>query len=147
MDWIEKAKVVFTQPKPAHFTNYHHCDECAEHDQTLISYDVDTIGMAQLGSPAWDPLCFSSTAGLKYYLPAMIRLTLETLETEVYLDQLLFHLISDGKENNWVASCSPEQRAFVTDFLSYLLENHAPAVEEAMCADQLLEAYDIWTSD
>lgn len=63
MDWVNKAKELFASPKPGHFTNYQHCDECAEHDETLRSTDVDTIGLGELGNPAWDPICFCSSEG------------------------------------------------------------------------------------
>jgi hypothetical protein len=36
-----------------------------------------------------------------YYMPALIRLTVDTMDRpqERYLEQLLFHLIYDGKDN------------------------------------------------
>ena len=60
MDWIQHATQLFQMPKPEHFTNYRHCCECAEHDATLLAYDVNAIGVEQLGNPGWDPLCFVS---------------------------------------------------------------------------------------
>jgi hypothetical protein len=63
MDWIQHAKQLFQMPKPEHFTTYRHCCECAEHDATLLAYDVNAIGVEQLGNPGWDPLCFVSPEG------------------------------------------------------------------------------------
>lgn len=148
MDWKEQAKLVFNFPKPLHFTNYQHCCECAEHDQTLLSYDRDSIGLAQLGSAAWDPLCFSSPEGLMYYMPALIRLTLDGIDKpeESYLDQLLFHLIYDGKDNRLVSVCSVEQRKFVSDFLEYLIDNHAAQIQAGVfLSDDILKAHEIWS--
>jgi hypothetical protein len=51
MDWIQEAKRLFNGPKPVHSTNYRHCCEYAEHDDTLMTADVDTIGLQQLGNP------------------------------------------------------------------------------------------------
>src|SRR5262249_49177662 len=76
MDWIQHAKRLFNGPKPEHFTKYRHCCECAEHDETLLAYDVNTIGVEQLGNPGWDPLCFATSEGFLYYLPALMRITL-----------------------------------------------------------------------
>src|SRR3712207_1738759 len=106
MDWKQRAKLIFNVPKPAHFGKYRHCCECAEHDETLSGSDVDSIGLEQLGNPGWDPLCFSSAEGLIYYMPALIRLTLDTIDDpqQVYLDQLLFHLIQDGAGNALVSA-------------------------------------------
>ncbi|ETW99456.1 MAG: hypothetical protein ETSY2_40840 [Candidatus Entotheonella gemina] len=147
MNWIQHAKRLFQMPKPAHFTNYRHCCECAEHDATLMAYDVDSIGIQQLGHPSWDPLCFTSAAGLLYYMPALIRLTLETMDKpqEKYIEQLLFHLIGDGKDHDLMHACSPEQRACIAGFLEYVIETYSDAFDGCTIADDLLMAYEIWS--
>lgn len=147
MDGVQHAKRLFQIPKSEHFTNYHHCCECAEHDETLLAYDVDSIGIEQLGNPGWDPLCFASVAGLLYYLPALIRLTLETMDTpqERYLDQLLFHLIRDGKDHDFVRACNPEQRAFIAEFLEHLMETYSVELDGCTYSDDLVKAYEIWS--
>src|SRR5215472_12076175 len=100
MDWTQEAKQLFNIPKPEHLTNYRHCCECAEHDATLLACDVDSISLQHLGNPGWDPLCFASPEGFVYYVPALIRITLDTMDKpqERYLDPLLFHLMRDGKD-------------------------------------------------
>ena len=124
MDWTQHAKQRFQMPKPAHVTNFHHCGECGEHDETLLAYDVNAIGVAQLGNPGWDPLCFASVQGLLYSMPALIRLTLETMDKpqERYFGQLLFHLMRDGKDHDLVRACSPEQCACIAGFLESLID-------------------------
>ena len=124
MDWTQHAQRLFAIPKPAHFTKYRHGCECAEHDATLLAYDVDSIGVQQLGNPGWDPLCFASPAGFLLYLPALLRITLDTMATpqDRYRDQLRFHLMRDGKDHDLVRACSPEQRACVAEFLAYLID-------------------------
>ena len=146
-DWIQHAKRLFQMPKPAHFTTYHHCCECAEHDATLLAYDIDSIGIQQLGNPGWDPLCFASVAGLLYYMPALIRLTLETMDKpqERYVEQLLFHLIRDGKDHDLVRACSPEQHACIAAFLEHGIETYSAAFDGCTYTDDLLKAYEIWS--
>jgi hypothetical protein len=132
MDWKQQAKLIFNVQKPTHFTNYHHCCECAE----------------QLGHPGWDPLCFSSPEGLMYYIPALVRLTLDTTHNpqEMYLDQMLFHLIQDGQGNRLVSACSKEQRKFIAGFLEYLIENHTSEIEMGVFSSgDILNAHDIWS--
>jgi hypothetical protein len=148
MEWIQQAKQLFKVPKPAHFTNHQHCCECAEHDATLVTADVDSIGVQQLGNPGWDPLCFAAVEGLLYYLPALIRLTLETMDTsqERYLDQLLFHLMRDGKDHELVRACSPAQRAFITEFLAHLMEQYSVEIDQCSYAGDMLKAYEIWSA-
>ena len=146
MDWTQHATQLFHMPKPVHFTNYRHCCECAEHDATLLAHDVHSIGVEQLGNPGWDPLCFATAEGLLYYLPALIRLTLHTIDKpqEGYLDQLLFHVMYDGQANRIVRACSPEQRAFMAEFLAYLIDQYSAELDECTYADDMLRAYDIW---
>ena len=149
MNWIQEVKRLFNGPKPVHFTNHQHCCECAEHDATLVATDVNSIGLQQLGNPGWDPLCFAAVEGLLYYLPALLRLTLETMDTpqERYLDQLLFHLIRDGKDNDVVRACSPEQRAFIAGFLAYLTEQYSVEIDEGIFrSDDMLKADEIWSA-
>jgi hypothetical protein len=54
MDWIPEARRLFTVLKPAHFTNYRHCCECAEHDDTLLTANIDSIRLQQLGNTGND---------------------------------------------------------------------------------------------
>jgi hypothetical protein len=82
-----------------------------------------------------------------YYMPALVRLTLETMEDprEDYLDQLLFHLVYDGPNNRLVSACSKEQREFVADFLEYLMETYCSQIDERVfTSDELLKAHEIW---
>jgi len=148
MDWKQQAKLIFNVSKPAHFGNYRHCCECAEHDETLSASDVGSIGLQQLGNPGWDPLFFSSAEGLRYYMPALIRLTLDTIDNpqESYLDQMLFHLIQDGAGNRLVSACSKEQREFIADFLEHLVDHHSAQIEAGVfSSDNLLRAHEIWS--
>lgn len=148
MDWKDQAKLTFDVAKPQHFTNYRHCCECAEHDETLSAHDQDSIGLQQLGSPGWDPLCASSVEGLIYYMPALVRLTLDTIDNpqETYLDQLLFHLIQDGEDNRLVRACSREQKEFIARFLEYLIDTHSAEITAGVFrSDDILRAHEIWT--
>ena len=144
MNWFDEAKTIFNLPKPEHFTNFIHCDECAEHDATLLASDVDHIGLVELGNPGWDPICFCSVEGKQYYLPAMIRLAFDTMTSDFYFDQLLFHLELDGEDNVLFLSCSVTQRDFIVRFLTQMIETYAAEIERYCCADQALRVYEIW---
>jgi hypothetical protein len=146
MDWIEQAKTLFNLEKPAHFTNFNHCEECAEHNQTLINSDIERIGLSELGNGGWDPLCFCSTDGMKYYLPALIRLCFESMETDFYFAQLLFHLESNGKNNAFFAACNPQQRRFIASFVEYMINHHAEKIAVNSCSDEAIRVYEIWSN-
>ena len=144
--WVDWAERLFQMEKPDVFTDLDHCDECTEHNNTLKNSDVKTIGLDALGSPSWDPICFCSVEGKLYYTPAFLRLSLDTLDQEFYLDQFLFHLIWDGENNRYYQACSSEQRKFIASFLSYILDNYAQIVEDNLCDENLLQAHQIWSN-
>lgn len=146
MNLVIKAKAVFNDKKPEHFTDFGHCEECYAHDQTLINHDIDSIGLSQLGNPGWNPLCFSSSEGIKYYLPALVRLSLETVHKEFYLGQFLLHLEGDGAKNELWLACSTEQREFVAEFLDYMLSNHSDQIESQFCSADILKCIRIWSA-
>ena len=150
MNWKQQAKQIFNVSKPVHFGNFQHCSECAEHDQTLSAYDVDTIGLEQLGKPSWDPISYASVEGRIYYLPAQIRLTVDTIESpqESYLDQMLFHLMLDGPRNRLVMGCTREQREFIASFLEYLIDNYSGVIDaDIFYPDDILRAHEIWSEE
>ena len=144
IDWVARAKALFDAPKPQHFTDFSHCEECAEHDQVLLAADIDSIGLDELGNPGWDPLCFTSAEGKKYYLPALVRLCLATMESEFYLAQFLFHLEGSGATNEFHASCNESQCRFIADFIAYLMVNHSTEIEKNMCGDCAVQCHNIW---
>ncbi len=129
VDWFGEAKRIFQAPRPEHFTDYLHCPECAEHDETLRKADNDSIGPAELGNPGWDPICFCHDEGKKYFMPAFIRLSLETIGNEFYLGSLLLRLEGDGANNNLIRSCSLEQRRFITSFLEHVMAEYGIEIE------------------
>jgi hypothetical protein len=109
--------------RPEHFTNYKHCCECAEHDETLRLHDIDTIGLEELGHPSWDPICFITIEGYLYYMPALARLALGTGE-KYYLDQFPFHLNSDR-----IAAFTPKQKIAVCRLLEYIRDTRRQEIE------------------
>jgi len=131
--------------RPAHFTDYEHCCECAEHDATFQAHTPETIGREALGHPGWDPLCFATDAAFLYYFPALVRHAITGIDDNYYLDQWLFNLVWDGPRNRRLAACSAEQRRFVTKVIEWLLENRDAEIEANSDTDNLLSAYQIWS--
>ncbi|WP_417446317.1 DUF6714 family protein [Kangiella sp.] len=146
MDWVGEAKRLFHMEKPRHFTDYKHCDECEEHDQTLINSTIDTISLDELGSPGWDPLCFATAEGKKYYMPSLIRLSLETMNNEFYFGQFLFHLEADGKGNELYMACNSEQRELIKAFVEYAILNYAEQLEDNGYQNEALKVQEIWSN-
>ena len=85
-------------PRPAQFVNAAHCCECAEHEDTLQRLTPATISLKEAGNPGWDPICFVSAEGFRYFMPGLCRLAL-AIGQDSYLDQFLFHLESKGRDD------------------------------------------------
>lgn len=145
MNWILEAKRIFNSPKPKHFTNFNHCEECAEHNQILLDNNIDTIGLDELGKPGWDPMCFSSEQGKKYYMPALIRLSLDTISNEFYLGKLLSHLENDESGKKLIENCNFEQQEFIASFIKYLIDNHAQEIENNCCLKKAIRIHKAWS--
>lgn len=133
--------------KPGHFTNYLHCEECEEHDQTLVLHDRDTLKLEHVNNPGWDPLCFCTPHGKAYYMPCLVKFALaDSQSVSPYWQQLLFHLEGDGRDNAFITFCTPQQRQAVAAFLQHLVETRATDVESHNLTDELLRTHEYWAS-
>lgn len=135
-------------PKPAHFTNFAHCEECAEHDELLRNRTRETLAIQDVGNPGWDPICFSSPEGIAFYMPSLARLALAepTYGYGWYGDQLLFHLYSGAADNTLFKYCNAEQRAAIAMLIHVMIMSHVADIESTSSEDEFLRAYEIWSS-
>ena len=116
-------------------------------DSYLKSLDVESADLAALDGSMGNPFNLCSVVGIQYFLPAMIRVTFETMRTDFYLEVLLWHLESDGPDNQLVTACSGEQRVLVVEFLTMLLENYTDEIQFHRATDPLLKSHAIWSRD
>jgi hypothetical protein len=134
--------------RPEHFTNYAHCCECAEHDELLRERTRETLKIEDVGNPGWDPLCFTFPDGIAYFFPTLARLALAepTYDFGWYSNQLLFHLYSGFKENNFYKFCNEKQRVAVADLLAHIIESRSGLVEKYAATDDFLICHELWTT-
>jgi hypothetical protein len=78
-------------------------------------------------------------------MPALIRLSLETVNDQFYLGQLLFHLESDGENNHLFLSCTKEQRTLIASFVDHMIERYPNEIDKYGYTDEALRVYEIWT--
>ena len=91
----DKIRKLFSgQHRPDHFTDYTHCEECADHDATLQQYDNTSLPLDKVNNQAWDPVCFLTPEGFRYYYPRLCELAYGSGD-DFYLESFLIHL-----ENN-----------------------------------------------
>lgn len=125
-------------PRPVHFTDPTHCSECADHNSVLCSKSVETLAIEDVGNPGWDPICFLSPEGFRYYFPALVRLA---LNEEYYLSQLLFHIPHDHN----FACFNQAQKEVVFQVLLHFFEYHTGKLAGDWSAEySLLDAITRW---
>jgi len=133
--------------KPAHFTNYTHCGECAEHDELLLARDRQSLQVEDVANPGWSPLLLCTPEGVAYYLPSLVRLT---LSAPVYGydwlgDRLVFLLAVHGEENSFLKFCDPGRRHAIVEMLEHLRSTGAHREDRLCDLDDFAEAKDLWS--
>lgn len=96
--------------RPDHFTDYTHCDDCLQHDQTLQKVTVDSIGLKHLGNPAWDPIAVCTDDAFRYLLPGLLRTAV--VNPAQYFERFLLQLTAER-----FAALSPQEQSAVREFL------------------------------
>ena len=125
-------------PRPEHFTNYTHCDECEEHDNLLRSRNLETLEVGDIDNEMWDPICFLTPEGWRYYFPALVRISLEDLENG-YVGHFLHHLMRSENDPSFALFNKHQNRAAFW-FLQHVQERHKGLCDE----DELAAALKIW---
>jgi hypothetical protein len=149
---LRRVRAAFAEcERPEHFTNYTHCDECAEHDELLRSRDADTLRIADVGNPGWDPLCYVDAVGFGYFFPGLARLALDDPDPEYgwYVPQLLFPPTNLNQEgvNRHLRDFSHEQRRAVVALLQRIVETRPHLADDYLCSNDLICAIDLWSAE
>ena len=144
MNWIEESLKLFQMERPEHFTNYTHCHECYDVDTVLSKQTIESIGIKELGTGC-EALMYCTTDGIKYFMPALIRLSLETVHTDFYFSDFSYYLKTKEKNNPYYLACTTEQRIFIAKFILYMMEQYADEIERCGGDDDVLRAYEVWT--
>ena len=133
-------------PRPEHFTDRNHCCECAEHDDLLLSRNLDSLTISDVGNPGWDPVCFVTDQAFFYYLPALARLALDppSVGQGWYFEQLLFHLTYEGGSNRRMLAAGPRHKEAVRLLLDHVRGTRAALVKTFGCDKQLEQALTLW---
>ncbi len=116
MEWFEEAKRLFEIDRPKHFTDYRHCYECEDFDKSLNAIDIDSASLNEFGHEFNDPLNFVTAEGFYYFFPALVKLAVETIETDIYFHQLQNHLL---EHKGFFEICGVEQKLFVNKLVSH----------------------------
>lgn len=143
MDWYERAKAVFDCPKPERFVNCS-CLECREHQRRLSATDVDRITLTDMEAD-FSTITMAAPEAQKYYLPALVRMTLDTIEISDLVSSFILILANGASENRLLQICNAKQAEFVRLFLENLMLNHPEQMEQTQLVDLLLDCHQVWT--
>jgi hypothetical protein len=134
-------------PRPEHFTNHRHCDECLEHDELLQQRTLESLSIEDVGNQAWNPITMCTPRAFAYWLPALARLALEPEpdNADWYGYIILFELRRDGPRNERWAACSPDQRLAVTRLLEHLDATRSEPIKRYDHSRQLEQTWEIWS--
>lgn len=90
--------------RPEHFTDYKHCDECEEHDNTMRSATLKTLSSEHLGCVGWAPFSFLTEEGFAYYMPKIIELAANgelNIHGEPFVIQVILQLLPTNNHDRF----------------------------------------------
>ncbi len=74
-DILDEIRIHFARySRPDDYIDRAHCCECEEHYLELLDVPVDALSKEHVGDGAWDPTCFLTSDGFRYYFPGMARI-------------------------------------------------------------------------
>lgn len=142
MNTLEKLLAAFSsRRRPTNFTDYTHCHECADHNETLRSRDLDSLSFNDVGSVGYSPIGYISLDGFLYYLPALARLANATGD-KYFLDTFLIYM--ENKE--WRIALTTSEREALVDYLVNLKISLADEIQKNNDERDLEELIE-WFSD
>lgn len=146
-DWVRRSRQVFDQPRPSKFTTCD-CLECRDHEILLSANDVDTIRQEVFGGSGLTALRFATVQGQLYYMPALVRLCLQTIGRGIFLEEFLRFLDpTSSRQKPLLDHCSLEQRKFVSELLSCLIETRSGEIDRDGQSDEMLACFEKWALD
>jgi hypothetical protein len=80
-------------------------------------------------------------------MPALIRLSVETINDQFYFGQLLFHLEGDGEDNRLFLSCTEEQKRLIASFIDHMIVQYADQIDAHGYTDKVLRVHQIWSKE
>lgn len=136
---------------PEHFTNYMHCQECADHDSLLRSRDRSMLKIEDVNNPAWNPVDYLTAEGFVYYFPALARLALSSNGEEflsIFVPYHLYKALTDQKSRHshrWLSALSKKQCDAILSFVRFVAHQKRSVMEsQAVDSAELEQAVIFW---
>jgi hypothetical protein len=125
-------------PRPDHFTNHRHCEECKDYDDFWLPITRESLSADDIGD-CWTAVTFLQPEGFRYVLPALVRLALED-EWDSAFDEILGRLsIDDQYALGQSATLTLDEDEAVLAFLRHAGYWRKDLVEGALVSPEELE--------
>jgi len=145
---IELVDQVFgASLRPEHFTDFEHCEECAEHDDLLRSRDRVSLTIDDVGNPGWDPLVASSASGIAYFMPTLVRLAMQSDDATDglwFAGHLMMHFWHGGRHNKCLIDFDVAQRDAIVALAEFLINERSH--ECGPYLEDILQVHDYWSA-
>lgn len=135
--------------RPEHFTNFTHCEECAEHDETLRAKTREALTRQDLGTLGWNPITFCHLEAKAYLFPRLARELLAEPDNTYgwYGPEFISLVYRPLEDNDFRKYCHDQQRAVVLALILYVIESRASLVESYFCAEDFLACHQEWSAE
>ena len=140
--------------RPAHFTNFEHCEECREHDDLLRSRDRATLTVKDVENPGWNPINFLTPEGFRYYFPALAKLALSPEGDAFLTDFVPFHLCDtlydkEGRHTHrWLSALEASHRHAIREYVRFVARTKREIMEpHGAYAEELDRAVAFWDAE
>jgi len=133
-------------PRPENFTNFEHCNECLEHNETMKSASLDNLSGLHVGTTGWSPLGFLTEEAYGHCMPRFWELAL-TGEKNEHGESVLSVLLTDlgiSISDDRFRGYSRNQCEAVVAALEFALERHRSSVVEEFIQSDLERAIRNW---
>lgn len=133
-------------PRPKHFTDYKHSEECYEHDQILLGTTLETLGPEHVGQSSYSPFPWMTARGFAHYMPRILELAIIGERNEngdLLLQDVLFYL-APGEGTDRFKKYNKHQVAAVYSALLFAKELYAEELEDNFYDEDMEKALTYW---
>ncbi|MBB3167296.1 DUF6714 family protein [Simiduia aestuariiviva] len=134
-------------PRPLNFTDYKHCPECEDHNETMKSATLATLESKHLGCVGYSPWCFLTEEGFAHYIPRILELAITgkgNAHGELFLDDILY-VLAPKPEHDRFQRYTKHQCMAVFQALLYANKNFREQLVECFSHDDMDSALEYWS--
>jgi len=133
-------------PRPNQFMPDLFDPEARDHEELLQGRSNGSLTIQDVGAAGYTPISSCSAEGIRYFMPALARMALEspTYNYNWFADTLLLYVLRPERAARLRDLCSPEQRRAVSDLLRHYLTSQHELSSKLSTDGEIIEAIEYW---